>query len=57
MKVLQIHDASLVTKTVGGKLYIVWPDFFLVDFISNIRRENWTKAIHGYIDMYCKLPT
>jgi len=45
------------TKTVGGKLYIAWADFFLVDFKSNIRRENWTNAIHGYVDTYCKLPT
>ena len=45
------------TKTVGGKLYIAWADFFLVDFKSNKRRENWTNAIHGYVDMYCRLPT
>ena len=45
------------TITVGGKINIVWPDFFSVDSIQNIRMENWTKAIHGYIDMYCRLPT
>ena len=46
-----------MTKTVEEKLYMVWSDFFIVDSRLNIRRENWTKAIHGYIDMYCKLPT
>jgi len=45
------------TITVGEKINIVWPDFFSVDSIQNIRMENWTKAIHGYIDMYCRLPT
>ena len=45
------------TITVGEKINIVWPDFFSVDSIQNIRMENWTKAIHGYVDMYCRLPT
>ena len=47
------------TITVGEKIniVIVWPDFFSVDSIQNIRMENWTKAIHGYVDMYCRLPT
>ena len=44
------------TITVWEKINI-WPDFFSVDSIQNIRMENWTKAIHGYIDMYCRLPT
>ena len=56
-EILQIHDASLMTKTVEEKIYMVGSDFFIVDSRLNIRRENWTKAIHGYIDMYCKLPT
>ena len=33
------------TITVGEKINIVWPDFFSVDSIQNIRMENWTKAI------------
>ena len=41
----------------GEKINIVRPDFFPVDSIQNIRMENWTKAIHGYVDMYCRLPT
>ena len=45
------------TITVGEKMNIVWPDFFSVDSIQNIRMENWTKAMHGYIEMYCRLPT
>ena len=45
------------TITVGEKINIVWPDFFSVDSIQNTRMENWTKAIHGYVDMYCRLPT
>ena len=35
------------TITVGEKINIVWPDFFSVDSIQNIRMENWTKAIMG----------
>jgi len=34
-EILQIHDASLMTKTVEEELYMVWPDFFLVDSRSN----------------------
>ena len=45
------------TITVGEKINIVWPDFFSVDSIQYIRMENWTKAIHGNVDMYCRLPT
>ena len=45
------------TITVGEKINIVWPGFFSVDSIQNVRMENWTKAIHGYVDMYCRLPT
>ena len=45
------------TISVGEKINIVWPDFFSVDSIQNIWMENWTKAIHGYINMYCRLPT
>ena len=45
------------TITVGENINIVWPDFFSVDSIQNIRMENWTKAMHGYVDMYCRLPT
>ena len=45
------------TITVGEKKNILRPDFFSVDSIQNIRMENWTKAIHGYVDMYCRLPT
>ena len=45
------------TIIVGEKINIVWPDFFSVDSIQNIRMENWTKAIYEYVDMYCRLPT